>query len=285
MTTAGAGQLKGKICLVTGGNTGLGKSTATALARLGGHVIILSRDRARGEAAQAEIKSQTGNAQVDLLLGDLGSQKSTRSAAAEFKTRYKQLHVLVNNAGVNVGNRVLTEDGIESTFAINHLGPFLFTNLLLDVLKASAPSRIVNVSSGAHSAGAIQFDDLQFEKKYSAFKAYCQSKLANVHFTTELARRLQGTGVTVNAVDPGTVRTSLGSDQWIFRLAVKLPFFVTPDKGARTAIRVATAPELEGVTGKYFSKEKEKSPAKHAQDEAIAKQLWDVSAKLTKLTA
>ncbi len=285
MTTADAGLLKGKVCLVTGGNTGLGKSTATALARMGGHVIILSRDKARGEAAVAEIKSQTGNQQVDLLLGDLGSQQSTRSAVAEFKSRYNKLHVLVNNAGVNVGNRVLTPDGIESTFAINHLGPFLFTNLLLDVLKASAPSRVVNISSGAHTAGNIQLDDLQFEKKYSAFRAYAQSKLANVLFTTELARRLAGTGVTVNAVDPGTVRTSLGSDQWIFRLAVKLPFFVSPDQGAQTAVHVATAPEIEGVTGKYFAKSKEKTPSKRAQDAALAKQLWDISAKLTNLTA
>lgn len=288
MSTTNSGQtasLAGKTCMVTGGNTGLGKSTALALARMGAQVIIFSRDPAKGATAQAEIKSATGNAQVDVLVGDLSSQRSIRNAVAEFKSRYQKLHVLVNNAGVNVGTRTVTEDGLEATFATNHLGPFLLTNLLLDVLKASAPSRIVNVSSGAHAMGDIQLDDLGFEKKYSPFKAYSQSKLANVLFTFELARKLQGTGVTVNAVDPGTVRTSLGSDQRLFRILVKLPIFVTPEKGALTAIRVASAPELEKVTGKYFAKEKEKESSKRSQDAALAKQLWDISAKLTHLTA
>jgi NAD(P)-dependent dehydrogenase (short-subunit alcohol dehydrogenase family) len=191
----------------------------------------------------------------------------------------------VNNAGVNLGKRTVTPDGLEATLATNHLGPFLLTHLLLDVLKASAPSRIVIVGSGGHRAGKIRLDDLQFERKYSAFQSYSQSKLANVLFTYELARRLKGTGVDVNCADPGVVATSLGSDQLLYRLVVKWPWLQTPAEGAQTAIHLASAPELTGITGKYFIKSQEKPSSKASYDERLARELWDVSARLTGLEA
>jgi NAD(P)-dependent dehydrogenase (short-subunit alcohol dehydrogenase family) len=275
--------MEGKVCLVTGANSGLGKATALALAKMGAAVVMLCRDQTRGSAALEEVKQQTGSSRVELLLGDLGSQRSVREAAAEFKRRYQRLDALINNAGVNLGKRVVTEDGIEATFAINHLGPFLLTNLLLDLLKASAPSRIINVASGAHRMGKIQFDDLQFEKKYRPMGAYSQSKLANVYFTYELARRLKGTGVTVNCADPGVAATSLGSDQLLFRILVKLPLFTTPEVGAQTSVHLASAPEVKDMTGKYFAKKKELASSKASHDEAIARKLWDTSATMTHL--
>jgi NAD(P)-dependent dehydrogenase (short-subunit alcohol dehydrogenase family) len=272
--------LSGKVCLITGANSGLGKATSLALARMGAQVVMLSRDAQRGQAAVDEVRRESNNSRVELLLADVSSQRSIRKAADEFKSRHDKLHVLVNNAGVNLGSRQVTEDGIESTFAINHLGPFLLTHLLLDVLKASAPSRVIMVGSGAHSMGKLRFEDLQFEKKYSAMGAYSQSKLANVMYTYELARRLSGTGVTVNCADPGTVATSLGSDQWIFRFLVKLPFFQTPEKGAATAVHLASAPELQGVTGKYFAKQREAKSSERSLDAEASKRLWEESARL-----
>jgi NAD(P)-dependent dehydrogenase (short-subunit alcohol dehydrogenase family) len=284
-TSADSKQLAGKVALITGASGGMGKSTALALARKGAQVVMLCRDATRGAAAVEDVKRESGNAQVELLIADLASQRSIRDAVAEFKKRHSRLDILVNNAGVNLGQRTVTPDGIEATLATNHLGPFLLTNLLLDVLKASAPSRVINVGSGAHRPGKIRLDDLQFERKYSAFSAYAQSKLANVLFTYELARKLKGTGVDVNCADPGVVATSLGGDQLIFRLIVKLPFLQSPDQGARTAIYLASAPELTGVTGKYFEKSKEKASSKPSQDEKLAGELWDVSARLTGLAA
>jgi NAD(P)-dependent dehydrogenase (short-subunit alcohol dehydrogenase family) len=283
--TVNSQQLDGQVALITGASSGMGTATATALARMGARVVLLCRDAARGAKAVETVKSQSGSEKVELLLADLASQRSIREAAAEFKRRHSKLHILVNNAGVNLGQRVVTPDGLEATFAINHLGPFLLTHLLLDVLKASAPSRIVNVGSGAHKPGKIRLDDLQFERKYSAFQAYAQSKLANVLFTYELARRLKGTSVDVNCADPGVVATSLGSDQLIFRLIVKLPFLQTPAQGSQTAIHLASAPELKGVTGKYFIKSQEKPSSKASYDEKLARELWDVSARLTGLEA
>jgi retinol dehydrogenase 14 len=191
--------------------------------------------------------------------------------------------VLVNNAGVNLGTRQVTADGYEGTFATNHLGAFLLTNLLLDALKAGAPSRVVTVASGAHKMAKINFDDLQFEKKYRGMGAYAQSKLANVLFGYELARRMRGTGVTSNLADPGVAATSLGSDQWLFRLIVKLPIVPKAEEGAATSIYLAAAKDVEGVSGQYFIKKKPAPSSKDSQDEAVARKLWEVSSKLVGL--
>src|SRR5438046_3949167 len=205
--------MTGKVCLITGGNSGIGKATALGLAKLNASVVIVSRDKDKGEATLIEIRSKSGNRNVDAMTADLSSQDSVRELAHDFKGRYKKLHVLINNAGIFLPKRVPTVDGLEATFATNHLGHFLLTNLLLDVLKASAPSRIINITSSAHRGTEMDFEDLQGEKKYSGFHAYSQSKLANVLFTYQLARLLEGAGVTVNCLHPGVARTRLGKDQ------------------------------------------------------------------------
>jgi len=205
--------MTGKVCLITGANSGIGKATALGLAKLDATVVIVSRDKDKGEAALLEIRTRSGNKNVDAMVADLSSQDSVRELAHDFKARYKKLHVLINNAGVFLPKRVPTVDGLEATFATNHLGHFLLTNLLLDVLKASAPSRIINITSSAHRGTEMDFEDLQGEKKYSGFHAYSQSKLANVLFTYQLAKLLEGTGVTVNCLHPGVVRTGFGKDQ------------------------------------------------------------------------
>src|SRR5215472_2725582 len=248
--------MQGKICMVTGANSGIGKETALGLAQMGATVVMVCRDRARGEAAQSEIKTKSGNNGVDLLLADLSSQQSIRQLVENFRQRYTQLHVLINNAGVYMLRRRTTVDGLEMTFAVNYLAPFLLTNLLLDVIKASARARIVNVSSGAHEAGYIKMDDLQAEKRYRSMRAYGQSKLALVLFTHELARRLEGTGVTVNCLHPGFVATNIGQGGlgFIGRTVAKfiVAFLgVSPEEGAKTSIYLASSPDVEGVTGKY----------------------------------
>jgi NAD(P)-dependent dehydrogenase (short-subunit alcohol dehydrogenase family) len=278
--------MAGKVCLVTGGNSGIGRETALGLARLGATVAIVSRDRAKGEAALSEIKRQSGNENVDLLVADLSSLDSVRQLAQEFRGKYSKLHVLVNNAGVFLPRRFVTADGFESTFATNHLGHFLLSNLLLDVLKASAPARVINVTSDAHKGAQIDFEDLMGEKKFSGFKAYGQSKLANVLFTYQLAKLLEGTGVTVNCLHPGVVRTGFGKDAGgLFAIGVRIvgPFMMSPQKSAKAAVYLATAPELEEVTGKHFSKGKEEKSSAESYDQATAERLWQVSAELTRL--
>jgi NAD(P)-dependent dehydrogenase (short-subunit alcohol dehydrogenase family) len=275
-------RMQDKVCMVTGANSGIGKETAIGLAKQGATVIIVCRDTAKGEAGLNEIKEKTGNSSIDLLKADLSSQQAIRKLVTDFKNKYSKLHVLVNNAGVVLSKRTLTVDGIETQFAVNHLAPFLLTNLLLDVLKASAPARVVNVSSGIHKGANL--DDLQSEKKYGAFSAYGKSKLALTLFTYELARRLKGSGVTVNAVHPGVVKTNLGRDMnWFSRGFTKV-FFKSPVKGAATSIYVASSPEVEGITGKYFANKKETPSSKLSYDENAAKQIWDLSAKLTHLS-
>jgi len=280
--------MPGKVCLITGGNSGIGKATAIGLAKLEASVAIVSRDKDNGEAALIEIRSKSGNRNVDMLVADLSSQDSVRELAHDLKGRYKKLHVLINNAGIYLPKRVVTVDGLEATFATNHLGHFLLTNLLLDVLKASAPSRIINITSSAHYGSEINFEDLEGEKKYSGFRAYGQSKLANVLFTYELARKLEGTRVTVNCLHPGVVRTGFGKDQGgLFNIGLRIisPFMMSPEKAARAAIYMTTSPELEGVTGKHFSKGKEEKSSKESYDQTAAERLWKVSADLTKLSA
>jgi NAD(P)-dependent dehydrogenase (short-subunit alcohol dehydrogenase family) len=273
--------LTGKISIVTGANSGIGKKTAEALAMQGARVVMVCRDRARGEAARSEIKSKSGSDSVELMLCDLSSQKSIREFADEFKRTHDRLDALVNNAGVYIRKRQITSDGIETTFAVNHLAYFLLTHSLLDLLKRSAPARIVNVASAAHTSAKLDFDNLQGEKGYSGVRAYANSKLANILFTYELARQLEGTGVTANCLHPGVVATG------IFRALptpiealIKL-FMMTPEKGAETSIYLASSPEVEGATGKYFVKKTETKTSPESYNVDVGKRLWDESARLT----
>ena len=278
--------MTGKVCLITGGNSGIGKATALALAKLNASVVIVSRNKDKGEATIIEIKSKSGNRNVDAMTADLSSQDSVRELAHDFKGRYKKLHVLINNAGIFLPKRIQTVDGLETTFVTNHLGHFLLTNLLLDVLKANAPSRIINITSSAHRGTEMNFDDLQAEKKYSGYHAYSQSKLANVLFTYQLAKRLEGTGITVNCLHPGVVRTGFGKDvTGLMSILVRVgsPFMMSPEKSARATIYLATSPELEGVTGKHFSRGKEEKSSTESYDAASAERLWRLSAELVKL--
>ncbi|MFQ5817975.1 MAG: SDR family oxidoreductase [Terriglobia bacterium] len=276
--------MKGRICLITGANSGIGKATALGLAKMGATVVMVCRNQGRGAAALQEIKAQSGNEAVELMLADLSCQAAVRQLAQDFKDRYQQLHVLVNNAGLQLWERSLTVDSIETTFAVNHLAAFLLTNLLLDVLKAGVPSRIVNVSSVVHRWASIDFDNLQGEAGYNSNRAYYQSKLANVYFTYELARRLKGTGVTVNCLEPGMVRTNFARDfRGFFRLMAILyrPFMKSPEKGAEPVLYLACSPEVEGVSGKYFAKKRELRSSKQSYDTAIARRLLEVSEELT----
>jgi NAD(P)-dependent dehydrogenase (short-subunit alcohol dehydrogenase family) len=281
-----------KTAIITGANSGIGLETAVALAGQGLNTVITARDPERGKRALEDIKARSGSSDVDLVVFDLADMASVRAGAAALLDRCPRIEVLVNNAGVVLSDRRETVDGFESTFAINHLGPFLLTNLLLDRIKASAPARIVTVSSTAHNGArkGLDFDDLQNTKKYSGMSVYSQSKLANILFTTELARRLEGTGVTANALHPGTVRTGYGHDGdtgFLLNLGIRIasPFFLSPAKGAATSIYLATSPEVEGVTGKYFVKCKAKEPTAAAQDTDAARKLWDVSEALVGATA
>ena len=275
--------LKEKTVLVTGGTNGLGLVTARELARMGAQVTILSRNAEKCAAVAEALKGETGNP-VEFIAADLSTLAGIRQSAATFKQRHTHLHVLVNNAGAMFTRRQLTSDGFEMTFALNHLNYFLLTNLLLDILKASAPARIVNVSSGAHLRASLDFDNLQGEKHFAAMQAYGQSKLANVLFTYELARRLEGTGVTVNALHPGFIATGFARNNGVFyNFGMKLisPFIRKPDQGAQTSIYLASSPEVEGVSGKYFfdCKAVDSSPSSH--DQALAEKLWQVSLELT----
>jgi NAD(P)-dependent dehydrogenase (short-subunit alcohol dehydrogenase family) len=279
--------MDGRVSVITGANSGIGKATALALARLGATVVLACRNQERAEAARKEILSETNNPEVSVALVDLSDLKSVRTFAADFQKKFPKLHVLVNNAGIYTSKRIVTVDGFESTFATNHLGHFLLTELLLDELKAHAPSRIINVSSDAHLSGHVDFNDLQGERKYGGMKSYAQSKLANVLFTYELAKRLDGTGVTANCVHPGVVRTNFGRDGGgLMSVGVRIgsPFMLSPEAGARTVVWLASSPEVEQVTGKYFVKESERRSSKESYDIGVARHLWDVSSELALLS-
>lgn len=276
--------ITGKKCLVTGANAGIGRATALGLAKMGANVVMVCRSRERGEAALVEIKRESGNDSVALLVADLSSVAATRRLPDEFKAKYPTLHVLINNAGIIPRKRTVTEDGLETQFAVNHLAYFLLANLLLDVLKASAPARIVNVTSQVHSGASIDFDDLQSERLYRPTYVYKWTKLANVLFTYELARRLEGTGVTANCLHPGGVATNLLADYLPSPLRFMTKIVgVSPEKGARTPIYLATSPDVEGVTGKYFVNQKEARSSKLSYDRNLASRLWQVSAERTGL--
>jgi len=279
--------MHGKVVLVTGGTNGIGKATATGLACMGATVIITGRDPERGAAAVDEIKRASGNESVDLLLADFGSLAQVRQLADTVQSNYNQLNVLVNNAGVWQTTRTETVDGIETTFAVNHLAPFLFTNLLLPLLRRSAPARIVNVASVGHSYVSLNIDDLEGTRGYNQQRAYNQSKLANVLFTYELARRLQGTSVTVNALNPGWVNTSMTQNTGGIAALINTlarPWQLTPERGAQTSIFLASSPAVEGVTGKYFDhKQQETRTSNESYNQRLAQRLWRVSAELTRL--
>ncbi|TMQ01141.1 MAG: SDR family oxidoreductase [Thaumarchaeota archaeon] len=278
--------MAGRVCVVTGANSGIGKATAMGLAEMGATVILVCRSKEKGEAALSEIREKSGNNSLALMLADMSSMRSVRQLASEFRSKYDRLHVLVNNAGLFMFTRTTTGDRLETTFEVDYLSHFLLTGLLIDLLKASAPSRLVEVSSIAHYNGHIDFDDLQGEKGYGGWKAYSQAKLAQVLFTYELARRLKGTGVTANCLHPGAVATNiwsrpLGRAGFIMKL-LRL-FMMGPEGGAKTPIYLASSPDVEGVSGKYFTNKKEKESSKESNDEQVARRLWLVSEDLTGL--
>jgi len=279
--------LTGKTVLVTGGTGGIGLATAAGLAGLGARVGIVGRDAGRARAAAERIRTGATGSEVDVFIADVSSQREVQRLAGQVLAAYPRLDVLVNNVGGYWATRHATEDGLERTFAVNHLAPFLLTHLLLDRLRSSAPARVVTVSSGAQAMGRIDFDDLQGERSYSGQRAYNQSKLANVLFTYELARRLEGSGVTANVLHPGVVRTAFGQEDsrgWMrLMLPVVRPFMKTPERGAETSVYLASSPEVEGVSGRYFANSKPKTSSRASYDTAAARRLWEVSAGLVGL--
>ena len=276
--------IRGKTVLLTGATSGIGLEASVALARQGARVVMVGRDPARTEAAVAAVGARSGAKDVSSLPCDFSSQAAVRALADAVRGRLPRLDVLVNNAGGVNKTRRLTPDGIEATFAVNHLGYFLLTNLLLDLLRRSAPARVVTVASIGHRRGRLDFDDLGFEHGYSIMKAYARSKLANVLFAAELARRLAGRGVTSNSLHPGAVATNIwsGAPLWAKPIILLLfrPFFISAEQGGSYIVRCAASPELDGVTGKYFEEGRLVAPAPLAQDAALARRLWDVSSAM-----
>lgn len=276
--------MSGKRVLLTGATNGIGEVTAVELAKAGAKLTLVARSQQKAEATLQKIRAVAPDADVEFLYADLCVMKEVRRVAQEFKAKHQRLDVLINNAGATFSNRESTPDGYEMTFALNHLSYFLLTRELVEVLKASAPARVVSVASEGHRLGRIDFDDLQAGKgSYKGVFVYSTSKLANILFSNELARRLSGTGVTSNAVHPGVVNTGFARNTpgW-FNVVIRAfsAFMLSPEKGARTTLHVATAPELGDVTGSYFARQKLKRPARAAQDEAAAKRLWEASEAL-----
>lgn len=275
--------MKDKICLVTGASAGIGKVVARELAQQGARVVLLCRNKSKAERAIREIQTKTGARTLDVLYADLSSQKQIREAARKFIDKYPRLDVLVNNAGVFVRRREITLENYEVTFAVNHLAYFLLTNLLMEPLKAAEQARVVNVASEAHRNAEMDFDDLMSFKGYNPIRAYCRSKLANIYFTYELSKRLYGSGVTANCLHPGRVATEFTRDvplllRYLFNLIGS-----SPEKGAETGLYLASAPELQGVTGKYFIKSKPEKSSAASYNQEIGRQLWERSHELTRL--
>ena len=281
--------LEGKTCLITGSTSGIGKEIAIALAKMKANIVVVGRNKAKCQATVEEIRRNasfdTNRNQISYLLADLASQASIHQLAKEFLDTYESLEILLNNAGVFLSRRLSTVDGIEYTFAVNHLAPFLLTNLIFERIKASTPSRIINTSSVAHRGAHINFDDLQFERRrYSGIEAYRQSKLANILFTKELARRSRASGVTSNCFHPGGVRTNLVQNSpWYYKLiwAIISPFLVSPKKGADTAVYLASSSELDEISGEYFVNRKPVGLSELADDQDAAARLWKISEELT----
>jgi retinol dehydrogenase-12 len=279
------GPMTGKVCVVTGASSGIGKAAALAIARLGADVIVVCRDKARGEAAMAELGAVAEASVRQLEIADLSSLQDVRDLAARL-SQLDRLDVLINNAGLVLADRRVSADGFEYTFAVNHLAPFLLTNALREKLVASAPARVITVASAAHRAARLDLADLQLTGHYDGWRAYANSKLANIAFTTELAGRLAGTGVTANCLHPGAVNTGFGREgSTLLRLGLGLGrwFLLTPSQGADTVVYLASSPNVAGVTGGYFVKRMLRSPSHEARDVATAKRLWEISAELTGL--
>jgi len=272
--------MDGKVCVVTGATAGIGKEIALGLARMGATVVIVARDPEKAARTSDEISRAASNGNVEWVRADFASLDTVRAAAAEIGRRYRAIQVLVNNAGVANKYRKLSADGFELTFAVNHLAPFLFTRELMPLLRTGAPSRIVNVSSGAERHGPIDFDDLQSEKGYRGFAAYGKTKLMNVLFTYELAARLAGTGVTANCLHPGAVATDMLRQlpRWLY--AIISPFLSTPAQGAETPVFLASSPSVEGVSGGYYEKKKAKRSSPRSYDPSARQRLWEVSEAL-----
>ncbi len=282
-------RMEGRTVVITGGNSGIGKAAATALASAGARVVITARNGRRGAVARDDIAAASGSDAVELSVFDLADLSSVRAGAADLLERCPRIDVLLNNAGLILSERALSADGYEATFATNHLGPFLLTELLLDRLKASAPSRIVNVASTAHTYArrGMDFDDLMAERGYKAMEVYGRSKLANILFTTELADRLEGTGVTANSLHPGMVATGYARDgdttgfmAWGIKVFAHLPISLRPEQGARTSVYLCSSPDVAAVTGGYFARCRPKTPSANARDRAAAARLWEVSEEL-----
>jgi len=271
--------MNGKICVVTGANSGIGKETALGLAQMDAHVVMVCRNAEKGKAALEDVRRESGNSQVDLLIADMSSQASVRALAKQIIAKYPRLDVLINNAGGAARERKLSADGIEMTLAANHLGPALLTLLVLDLLRASTPSRIINVSSEAQRRARLDMNDLQFERrKFNTFAAYGQSKLLMNAFTFELARRLEGTGVTANCLHPGVVATNIwGADPpFIFKMiiAVVKPFMLSSKQGAEASLYLATSPDVAQTSGQYFVKSKPAQSSPLSRDPRIAAEIW-----------
>ena len=288
--TAAAGptaSMHGRTVVITGANSGVGQATAVALARAGADTVITARHEGRGRQAVADIRRDSGSDRVDLVVFDLADLASVRRGADQILDRCGRIDVLVNNAGLVLSERTETVDGFEATFGINHLGPFLLTQLLTERLVASAPARVVSVASTAHQGArrGLDFDDLQSTRHYRGMRAYSRSKLANILFTGELARRLSGTGVTANSLHPGTVASGFARDHdakgfLAFGVKIIKPFILTPEKGARTSVYLASSPEVADVTGQYFVKCRARTPSPAARDQAAGALLWSVSEEL-----
>jgi len=278
--------MDGKVCVVTGATSGIGKATAVTLARLGATVVLVGRDRGRTEAAAAEISSVSASP-PRAEIADLASLEQVRELAGRL-AGLERIDVLVNNAGLVLGERRTTLDGFEHVFALNHLAPFLLTSLLLPTLTASAPARVVTVTSDAHSAARLDLSDPNLEHGWDSWRSYANSKLANILFTRELARRLDGTGVTANCAHPGVVRTGFGREaRPLLRLGVTIarPFMASPERGADTIVYLASSPDVADETGGYYVRRQRREPSAAARDDAAARKLWEISEKMTGLAS
>jgi NAD(P)-dependent dehydrogenase (short-subunit alcohol dehydrogenase family) len=278
--------MNGKVCIVTGATSGIGKAAAAMLARMGAQIVLVGRDQGRAEAAAAEIGAKS-TVPPKAEIADLASMEQVRALAGRLAA-LERIDVLINNAGLVLGERRVTKDGFEHVFAVNHLAPFLLTSLLLPKLTGSAPARVITVTSDAHSAAKLDLDDPNLEHDWNSWRSYANSKLANILFTRELARRLDGTGVTANCAHPGVVRTGFGREgKPLLRLGMTLarPFFLSPDRGADTIVYLASSPDVAGQTGGYYVKRQRREPSAAARDDAAARKLWDISEKMTGLPA